>query len=233
MKEKARFPLHPQSLAAEKRPAFMLAVVSAFLITLLGAAYFVFMACLAAGGGMTFPPSESVQLFGGITTALAALLMPVLFASLHYLVPQKAKVFSLLGTVFCTLFSAFVGINRFVQLSVVRLSLLEGNTEGLSRFLPYDGRSAMFALEMTGWGVFMSLAVLFLALALGRSGLPGAARRTFFAYTLLGMVSAVAFIVNSPLSVVGFVAWGFVLFLGTAFLLLSLLNYDRHWAVEG
>lgn len=230
MKNNKLSAIHPSQLPEEKRSAFMLALASAFLSTLLGTVYFVFMLCLALGGGMTLPPSDTVQLLGGIVTAIGALLLPVLFVSIHYLVPQKVKVYSLLGILFCTLFAAFVGINRFVQLSIVRLSLLEGSTEGLSRFLPYDGRSAMFALEMTGWGIFMSLAVFFLALALQKRGLTGAARCTFFIYTLLGLTSAIAFIVGSPLSVIGFVAWGFVLFVGTGLLLASLLNYDRNWA---
>lgn len=221
---------HAVSLPLKSRPAYRLALISTFIVTLLGAVYFVFMVFLAAGGGMTMPPPEAAQLFGGVSTAVAALLLPVLFVSLHYLAPDDSKVYTLLGVVFCTLFSAFVGINRFAQLSVVRLSVLEGNTEGLAWFMPYESRSVFFALEMIGWGIMLSLGVFFLALALGKKGLQGAARRTFFLYTVLGLVSGISFIVNSPLSVIGFVAWGFVLFLGTGLLFLSLLHYDRNWA---
>ncbi len=213
----------------EKRPAYRLALLSSAITTACGLVYLVFMGVLAATGGMTFPPSETVQLFGGISTAVSALLLPVLFVSVHYLVPSKLKVYSLLGIVFCGMFSVFVGINRFVQLSVVRISLLEGNAAGLERFLPYDGRSAMFALEMTGWGIFMSLALFFLALALSRRGLQGAARIAFFAYVPLGLTSAIAFMVDSPLSAIGFIAWGLILIVGMGLLLLALRNPMKYW----
>lgn len=211
------------------RPARRLAIISSFLITVLGLAYFIGLVFFAAGGKMTFPPPDGVQLFGGITSAVAVLLMPVLFVSLHCLVPAKAKVYSLLAVVFCTLFSVFVGINRFVQLSVVRVSLQAGDAGDLRRFLPYDGRSVLFALEMTGWGIMLGFAAFFLAMALGRKKLQGAARITFFVYAALALASGVFFLLNSPLSVIGFAAWGFVLYIGAGLLFFSLINYDKYW----
>ncbi len=149
------------AVGGNQRAAYHVASVTSLLVTLLGIVYGAAVAILALTGQMAFPPGEDVQLFGGVTTALAVLLLPVLFVSLHELAPENKRVFSRLAIVFCTLFAAFVGINRFVQLSVVRLSILEGNAEGLERFLPYDGRSALFALEMTGWGVMLGLAAFF------------------------------------------------------------------------
>lgn len=224
--------LGAESIPENNRPAWRLALITSLLVTVLGAVYFVYMVCLAVGGKMTFPPSQDVQLFGGVTTALAALLLTVMFVSVHSLAPDRVKVYSLTAVVFCALFSAFVGINRFVQLSVVRLSLLEGKTEGLSRFLPYDGRSAMFALEMIGWGLMLGIAVFFLALSLERKGPSGVARFLFFLYTVLGLVCAVAFILDSPLSVIGFVAWGLILYLATGALALSIWRSNRKGNVQ-
>jgi hypothetical protein len=214
----------------DKHPAYLTALLSASLVTLLGLVYGAGMVCFAASGKIAFPPGDDVQLFGGVTTALAALLLPVLFVSAHELTPARTRVFSMLGVVFCTLFSAFVAINRFVQLSVVRLSLLAGDTEGLERFLPYDGRSALFALETTGWGVMLGLAAIFLALALPKGGLLRAVKTALSVYAALGLTSGISFMLDSPLSVVGFAAWGFVLYVATGLLLVSLLGYDRHWA---
>lgn len=213
-----------------KRAAYHMAVISSLLVTLLGIVYGATVAILALKGRMTFPPGDDVQLFGGVTTLLAALLLPMLFVSLHELAPENKRVFSRLAIVFCTLFSAFVGINRFVQLSVVRLSVLAGDTEGLERFLPYDGRSALFALEMTGWGVMLGLAAFFLALSLRRSRLTGIARMALFLYTTLGLVSGIAFMLGSPLSVIGFAAWGFVLYVATGLLFVSLMRFGRRWS---
>jgi hypothetical protein len=220
----------PKLLPAEKRPAYQLALWTSILITVLGILYSAVIAILAFNGGMTFPPAEPVQLFGGVTTILAALLLPVLFGSLHFLVPENKKIYTLLTISFGLVFTVFVSINRFIQVSIVRLSTLEGNTDGLARFLPYDGHSAMFALEMIGWGVFLSLALFFLGLALDRKGILKKTRWLLFLYTLLGTVSAVCFILNNPLSVIGFAAWGFVLYIATGLLAFSLIKYDKNWA---
>lgn len=217
-------------LPEDHRAARMLAIISTFLITFIGIVYFIFMLILMAGGGMVMPPADYVQTFGGIVTLLSAVLLPIMFTSVHRMVPPRRKVFSSIALAFCIVFAVLVGINRFVQLSVVRLSILEGNTEGLARFLPYDGRSALFALEMAGWGLFLSLAAFFLAFALGKKGLNTATRWTFLVYFVLGTVSAIAFMIGSPLSVIGFAAWGLVLYIGTLLLMLSLIKYDKYWA---
>ncbi len=132
------FPQHAKELPPERRTARTAALFGAFSVTAAGAVYFVFMLVLLLSGRMTFPPDGHTQDFGGISTLLAAVLLPVLFVSVHWLVPDGKRVLSALGVVFCAIFSALVSINRFAQLSVVRLSILEGNTEGLARFLPYD-----------------------------------------------------------------------------------------------
>jgi hypothetical protein len=132
-------------------------------------------------------------------------------AALHHTVPAGRRLFSLLGVVFSSAFMVMVSINRFVQLGVVRLSVLHGDTKGLERFLPYGTRSAMLTLEMVGWGFFLGLAFLSAAFALPSKGLEAYLRWTFLLYAVLGLISTIAYVADSPLSVVGFIAWGVVL----------------------
>ena len=214
---------------SEKRPAFLLGMISSLAITLLGSAYFFVMLIMFMKGKMTLPPTEEIQNFAAIVSIISAPLIIILCSSIHCLTAARRKVYSLLGIAFSIVFTAFVCMNRFIQLSVVRLSLLEGNMEGLSRFLPYEPRSAMFALEMTGWGAFLGLALLFMAFTVKNKGLGKYIRYTFLLYSLLGIASAIAFVADSPLSVIGFAAWGLILYIGTGLCAISFIKFDRYW----
>lgn len=213
----------------EKRPAFMLGMVSSLLITVVGLAYFIVMLIMFMNGMMTLPPAEKIQNFAAIVSIISAPLIIILCSSIHYLTPTRRKVFSLLGIAFSLIFAAFVCMNRFIQLSIVRLSILEGNMEGIYRFLPYEPRSAMFVMEMIGWGVFLGLALLFLAFTVKNKGLGKSIRYTFLLYGFLGMTSAISFIVDSPLSIIGFAAWGLILYIGTGLTAISFIKFDKYW----
>lgn len=84
--------------------------------------------------------------------------------------------------------------------------------------MPYGARSAMLSLELAGWGFFLSLALLSTAFAFSRQGVAGKVRLSFLSYAVLGLASNIAFVADSPLSAIGFVAWGVILPIGTAFL---------------
>jgi len=203
---------------ARQATAVTIGYWSALLVTIAGVAYFIVMAVLLATGRFTLPLPEVVELFAaGVTIASGPLLVSGLVA-LHNLVPDSRKPYTQLGTIFSAVFMVMVSINRFVQLTVVRPSILEGNTSGLERFMPYAPRSAMLSLELIGWGFFLGLALLCTALAFPRSGLAGAIRWSFLCYGVLGIASALALVADSPLSAIGFLAWGVVLPIGTAFL---------------
>ena len=216
-------------VSSEKRPAFLLGLLSALLITIVGSAYFIFMLIMLMNGKMTLPPAVEIQNFAAVVSIISAPLMIILCSSIHCLAPVRRRVFSLLGIAFSTIFAAFVCMNRLIQLSIVRLSILEGNMEGLSRFLPYEPRSAMFALEMTGWGAFLGFALLFMAFTIKNKGLGKYIRYSFLLYSLLGIASTIAFIVDSPLSVIGFAAWGLILYIGTGLCAISFTKFDRYW----
>lgn len=109
------------------------------------------------------------------------------------------------------MFAVAVTINRFVQLTIVQQSIAADDVTDLRRFLPYDPRSAMFALEILGWGFFFGLAALSLVPVLRGPGSHTWIARLFGLYGLLGLACAVGLVLDSPLVAVGFVAWGGVL----------------------
>lgn len=191
---------------------------SSLIITLLGASYFVVIVLMLITGNFKLPPSEFIQIYAAIVDLLLCPLMIVLIAAIHYIVPNEKKILSQLGLIFSSIFTVMVTINRFIQITVVRLSINEGDLEGLKRFYPYDTRSVMFALELFGFGFFLSIALIFVAAAFSSYGIQKLVRYIFAIYSILGFISIIGFIFNSLITNVGFIAWGLVLYIGTGLL---------------
>jgi hypothetical protein len=191
---------------------------SAALTTLGGVIYFLVILGAMLSGQFTFPPSASIQLFGGISSLLFCPLVVVVMACLHSLIPPEKKALSQISLGFTLLFALAVSINRFTQLGVVRQSLLLGSAPGVEWFLPYGDRSVMLGLEMMGWGWFLGLALLFAAPLFSQGRLQLWLRGLCILYAVLGLTSSVAYLLASPLSVIGFAAWGLVLYVITGLL---------------
>lgn len=216
------FPAPPdeslRSAGSARNLAYPLGFWSTSLTTAGGALYFLVILITILRGAFVFPPGEMIQLFGGVTSLLFCPLLVVVFACLHATTPAARKVLSQISLGFTLLFALAVSINRFSQLGVVRQSLALEPAPGVEWFLAYGDRSIMLGLEIMGWGWFLGLALLFAAplFKTGRRQLW--LRALSILYAVLGITSAVAFLLASPLSVIGFAAWGLLLFLITALL---------------
>lgn len=107
-----------------------------------------------------------------------------LFAAIRHIAPGEKAILGTLGLVFTALFAMSVSINRFVQLTVIRLAPAGPASADLARFLPYSTGSVMFALEILGWGFFLSLGTLFVAPLFGGNGLQRAIRWLFILFAV-------------------------------------------------
>lgn len=184
---------------------------SALVATIVGLVYIVGLGVLAVVGQLTMPPSQPTQLFGAIVTMTMAPVLVILMAFIHHCAPDERKAWSLSSLAFAVLFAAMVSINRYVQLTVIRHGLASGFGDQLQLFLPYGDNSILFSLEILGWGFFLSLAALCAAAVFTGGGLERWLRILFIAYGLLGLTSALGLVLASPITAVGFVAWGPVL----------------------
>jgi hypothetical protein len=191
---------------------------SAALNTFGGITYFLVILIAIISGNLTFPPSETLQLFGGISSLIVCPLLVVMMASLHAVTPPFKRVLSQVSLGFTLLFALAVSINRFSQLGVVRQAALTGRTEGISWFLAYGDYSVLLGLEYLGWAWFLGLALLFAAPLFSGGRLDGWIRRLMVLYGALGIVSSIGFLLGNWLSLLGFVAWGVVLYIITALL---------------
>jgi len=191
-------------------------------LVLLGTAYLVILAGITSADALTtMEPTGLRALWAGIDTLLTALGLVILMVCIAQWAPPEKKVLGQIGIAFTNLFAAVVCINRFTQLTIIRQSFLLADTAGLERFLPFGSRSVFFALEMLGWGVFLSLAAFSIAPIFIAGKLERWIAAMFFTYGVLGMISVLGYALNSPIVMVGFLAWGPVL--GVATLLLGFL----------
>jgi hypothetical protein len=209
----------PKEILKSKNFAYTVGFWSALINTVGGIIYFVVILGMALTGKFTFPPSGGIQLFGGIISLILCPLLVIMMASLHSVTAPEKRVFSQISLGFALLFAISVSINRFTQLGVVQQSIVSGTTVGLDWFLPYGSHSVMFGLELMGWGWFLGLALLSAAPVFSGGRLQNWIKWLMVGYGVLGLISSVGFLLASPISVIGFVAWGFILYIITGLLM--------------
>ncbi|WP_219511413.1 hypothetical protein [Nonomuraea ceibae] len=132
-----------------------------------------YMAALAVmtARGLPFPPHEPFLTTFHVIMLLAGLTMVPLWAAIHLAAPADRQVYTLISLTFVVLCAVCTCANRFVALTMVRQSPGLGRTAGLDWFQPYGWPSLTFTLELLGWGVFFSLACLFMAPAFQGRGI--------------------------------------------------------------
>lgn len=199
---------------------------SSLFITLLGIAYLGIIIIMLFSDNFANPPME-LQIVMAIIDLLLCPLLIILFASVHYSVPNEKRIFSLLTLMFSAIAGGMVAINRFIQITVIRLVIKDGDLRGLSRLYPYDTRSVTFALEWLGFGLFLTIALLFATFALNPFGPQRIAKSVFYIYILFGFVSIAGYLTDTNFAYTGYAAWGFVLYIGTGFLCAFFLGEKR------
>ncbi|MFI9557383.1 hypothetical protein [Nonomuraea endophytica] len=160
--------------------------------------------------GLPFPPQEPFSTTFHVIMMLAVLVMVPLWCAIHLATPADRQVFTLISLAFIVMHAVVVCANRFLALTMVRQSPGLGRTAGLEWFQPYGWPSLTFAFEILGWGVFFSLACLFLAPAFRVHGLERRIATTFATMGVLSLGGAVGLLVNSTalMGAIAPLAWG-------------------------
>lgn len=78
-----------------------------------------------------------------------------------YASPNK-KVLVRISMLFALGFAVLSSLHYFVQISAVRLSIEQGQTEGLQHFIQANPLSIMTSIDMTGWTLFLGLSSFFI-----------------------------------------------------------------------
>jgi len=161
---------------------------------------------------------QPIQMLSLIPSLLLAPTFVVLMVSLHYYASPDKKIWSHLGIAFALIYAVMASINYILQLTVVRLGIVNRETDGLAMFVMGNPHSIFWAL--TSAYVFMNLAMLFVAPVFYGGRLERWIRWLFIANGASVVVSLFGVGVDSPAIylLVSLVPWCIIFSLATALL---------------
>jgi hypothetical protein len=186
---------------------------SGMVLVILGLVYLgLVVSMIISGSG--FPPPESFQTIFNALILLTAVWMVFFWSTLHQAVSPEKKLFSRVSLLLIVIFAALTSINRYVGLTVVRQSLLSGDTNGLHWFMPYAWPSVMLALEYLAWGFFFGLACLCLVPVFTAGKLERTIRWVLIVTGILSLLALIGQVIGSsaltfdPFTLAGTIGWG-------------------------
>lgn len=113
----------------------------------------------------------------------------VLMVCIHAYASNQRKIFSQIGLSFALLATMTLVGNYFVQFSVVPISLMSGETEGITLLTQYNAHGVFIVLEELGY-LLMSLSFLFMApVFINKNRLESAARWVFVVSFILTVIA--------------------------------------------
>jgi hypothetical protein len=139
---------------------------------------------------------QPIQMLPLIPSLLLAPTFIVLMVSIHYYAAPDKKIWSHLGIAFALIYAVMASINYITQLTVVRLSILNNETDGLAMFVMGNSHSIFWALVSAY--AFMNLAMLFAAPVFDGGRLERSIRRLYFANGVSVVVTIFGVVVDSP-----------------------------------
>lgn len=86
----------------------------------------------------------------------------IFIVSIHFIAPIKKKLYSFISITFALIATTVLLIAYFTQFSVVPISMMKGESEGIALITQYNGHGLFIALEELGY-ITMSISFLFLA----------------------------------------------------------------------
>ena len=112
-----------------------------------------------------------------------------LMASIHSFATRQKKIFSQIGLSFAIVTAVILLSDYFIQFSVIPVSLINGETEGIALLTQYNPHGIFIVLEDLGY-IIMSLSFLFMApVFTNKNRLESTVRWVFIAGFILTIVS--------------------------------------------
>lgn len=108
---------------------------------------------------LDFYPRDYIWMYVACFQLLAFL---VFVASIHFSAKEEKQIYSFVATTFATIAVTVLLLDYFIQFSVVPLSMIKGETEGIALLTQYNGHGIFIAIEELGY-TMMSLSFLALA----------------------------------------------------------------------
>lgn len=141
-------------------------------------------------------PKDYLWMFFAIVLILVYVILVV---AIHYYAVEQKKIFSHIALSFAIITAIILLGDYFVQFSVIPISLMSGETEGISILTQYNPHGVFIALEELGY-IMMSLSFLFIAPVFSnRNRLEAAIRWIFITSFVLVIVSLIMISINHGL----------------------------------
>lgn len=113
--------------------------------------------------------------------------------SIHFYAAQPKKIFSHIGLSFAIMAALILISDYFIQFSIIPVSLMNGETEGITLLTQYNAHGIFIVLEELGY-LLMSLSFLFMALVFfNKNRLETAVGWIFVSGFVLAVISLTAF----------------------------------------
>lgn len=130
---------------------------------------------------------------------LLVLVYVVLMVSIHAYAPQEKKIFGQIGLSFAMIAAVILLSDYFIQFSVIPVSLMHGETEGIAMLIQYNAHGVFIALEELGYLV-MSLSFVFVTPVFGgKSRLESVIQWIFILGFVLTAISLIVISINHGL----------------------------------
>jgi hypothetical protein len=111
----------------------------------------------------------------------------------HSAAPPSSRPLTLLGVCLASIAAGLIGIDYFIQLTVIQPSVLRGELDGISLFSQYNPHGVFIALEALGY-LLIAAALACLSFAFpGRGGVERALRWIFRAAFAVALAALVGF----------------------------------------
>lgn len=119
---------------------------------------------------------------------LFALTYLITTAAIGNTAPDHKKLFYHVALAFAVVYLTTISLNVYLQLTVLRLNVFSGTSEGLGVLALPNPHSVTWALEGLGY-TFLGLSTLFLSFSLGHSRIELAIRTLFIVNSVVGVAS--------------------------------------------
>ncbi|MCX6262201.1 MAG: hypothetical protein NTY95_15450 [Bacteroidia bacterium] len=139
---------------------------------------------------LTFYPGDYYWMYLAI---LQLVIWLIFMISLHFISLTEKKIFSFISISFALISSIVLFADYFIQFSVVPVSLMKGETDGIALITQYNDHGIFIALEELGY-IMMSISFLFMAFVFSKDSLlERSLRWIFIAPFILSIISLIYF----------------------------------------
>ena len=117
----------------------------------------------------------------------------ILFCSIHDLAQGDRRTLTRIALSFVLCYASLGGITYFLQFTTVRVNIAQGHLQGLEHFVEANPTSAVNAIGVLGWNVFLGLAFLFVAPVFSGSRLEKALQTLFWIEGIISILGGLGY----------------------------------------